>query len=201
MSLQEIDLLQVTQVAEYEVEWALTIKAAVEADDEIQNVSDFEYVHHALIAKEDCEGAVERIRGLQYFREEYKITDSVEEGVQLLQQFLKQQENFLLTVDIDREKGHFVWVYDNAKIKPSAVRSPEDWRTYIGGKDFLFVLLWVAAGLIHLGKVLSLFFIPLLLSKKVFITCLMPCTAMSKRVVKAWSTSASVKECREKISP
>lgn len=110
MSLHSIDLQRVTEITQEERSWALNIKAAVEEAGDIQNVSDFEYVHHAFVARDNIGSAVERIRGLQFFREEYHINDTVEEGMELIHAFLAQQPKWLLTVDIDPEKGHFVYV-------------------------------------------------------------------------------------------
>jgi hypothetical protein len=138
MSLQDIDVVKVSETTRDELEWAVNIKAAIESNPDIRNVSDMEYIHHALIAKNDVAEAVRRIQGLQYFREEYRIKDTIEEGTELIRAFLKQQDGFVLTVDVDLEKGHFVWVYDNAKIRPDRVDFPEDWRVYLGGIYYMF---------------------------------------------------------------
>ena len=138
MSLQDIDIALVSEISQDEQMWATNIKAAIQSDPDIQNVPDMVYVHHALIAKSDVAAAVRRIHGLQFFREEYRIKDTVEEGMELIRGFLKQQQGYILSVDVDVSNGHFVWVYDNAKVRPDLVDFPEDWRVFLGGLYYLY---------------------------------------------------------------
>ena len=129
-----VDLWNLT---EEELEWCWALKVAVEAEDDLKPLSDFEYVHQALYAKENTESALARVRGLQAFREEYRISDNPEEGIQMIEAFMNLHPNFLLSVDIDETLGHFVLIYDYAKRRPGNVKSDRDWRNHLGGMYYL----------------------------------------------------------------
>ncbi|CAB9525563.1 expressed unknown protein [Seminavis robusta] len=122
---------------EEELEGAWALKIAVEADDEVDNLSDFEYVHQAIFARENTEVALARVRGLQAFRQHYKIHDTPEEGVELVNAFMNKHPGFLLSVDIDETHGHYVMIYDYARRKPHEVKTEEDWRGHLGGMYYL----------------------------------------------------------------
>lgn len=158
MSLHSLDVHRVSQITGEETRWALNIKYIVLEDaEDVRNVSDFEIIHHAMVARDDMDGALERLRGLQVFREEYSISDTVEEGMELLRAFMIQQQGFLLTVDVIPGHANFVFVYDNAKIRPTALNTPEDWRTYLGGLYYLFQCMHsnveaCRQGVVHVGE-------------------------------------------------
>lgn len=157
MSLESLDLVRASHITEQECEWAIALKEAVAEADDIKNLSDFDYVQNSLIAKDDLESAMDRIRGIEIFREEYNINDTVEEGIALITQFLKQQPAFILTVDLDPEKGHFVFVYDTAKLQPKFRDFPEDWRVHLGAWYYLFHAMnsnihSCRQGVVHIGE-------------------------------------------------
>ncbi|CAB9525560.1 expressed unknown protein [Seminavis robusta] len=154
---QALKVARISEISSEEREWAANIKAAAEAAEDIRNVSDMEYVHQAIIAKDDVDGALKRLRGLQDFRDEYKIKDTVEQGIELIKGFLRQQEGFLLTIDVDREKGHFVWVYDTAKIAPERCDYPDDWQIYLGAMYYQMNAMHsnmfaIREGVVHIGE-------------------------------------------------
>ena len=124
-------------LSDEELEWVWALKIAVEADEDLKPLSDLEYVHQALFAKENTEEAVKRVRGLQYFREEYRICDHPEEGVRLIEAWMNKHPGFLLSVDVDEIHGHFIMVYDYAKRRPGEIKTPEDWRDHLGGMYYL----------------------------------------------------------------
>lgn len=122
-------------VQEEEIRWALAIKGAALADEELKPLTDFDYTHYALVFQEDVEKALEHIRYMQYFFEEYNIrSNDPEEGTELIRQVCKMHPGFLLSVDWDEMNGHFVAVYDFAKRNPKAVDLPEEWRIHLGNK-------------------------------------------------------------------
>ncbi|CAB9526068.1 expressed unknown protein [Seminavis robusta] len=149
-----------------EIRWALAIKAAVvdsnkakqeEGEDELIELTDFEYCQYALVTKGDVEDALERIEKMQAFREEYQIHDTAEEGMEILRAFTIQQPWFMVSVDYNPTNGHFIAVYDYAKLKPAAVDYPEDWRIWLGGLYYLFQicqsnLVACREGLVHIAE-------------------------------------------------
>ena len=71
-----------------------------------------EYAHQALYVLDDVEDALQRLQALQYFREEYNINDTPEEGVEIFSRFLEKHPGFVLSIDYEPMFGHFVIVYD-----------------------------------------------------------------------------------------
>lgn len=143
------------QLTEQECRWALAIRNVVKEDEDLEKISDMEYAHHALLARGNVEQAVARIRGMQYFRQEYNIKDTAEEGIQLLEQFMRKHPGFVLSVDYDAAHGHFIIVYDYAKRNPSAIDFPHDWRVHLGGFFYLFQamqsnIVSMREGLVHI---------------------------------------------------
>ena len=124
-------------LSEEELEWAWALKIAVEADDELKPLSDFEVVQQALFARENTEDALARCHGLQAFREEYHIHDTPLEGVQLIEGFMSKHPGFLLSIDMDENHGHFVFVYDYAKRRPNDLKTDADWRNHLGGMYYM----------------------------------------------------------------
>lgn len=119
-------------LSETEIRWALAIKGAAAAEEDLKPLKDYEYVQHALISKDDVEEAVEHIRSMQYFREEYNINDTPEEGEYLFRKFTEKHKGFLLSVDWDDSNGHFVVAYDYVRRNPAAIDYPEEWRMHLG---------------------------------------------------------------------
>ena len=146
--------LLTTSLTDQECQWALEIKNAVMEDGDLKELTDFEYAQHAIASKGDLEKALLKVGGLQTFREEYKVLDTLEEGLQALRAFQKQQPWFVLDVEYEPEFGHFVCVYDYGVMDPdAAMKMPEDWRTYIVGLYYIFQLLQANLGSIREGLV------------------------------------------------
>ncbi|CAB9526069.1 expressed unknown protein [Seminavis robusta] len=149
-----------------EVRRALAIKAAIvdsnkerreQGEDELIELTDFEYAQYALLTKGNVEDALERIEKMQAFREEYRIQDTVEEGMEIMQALTIQQPWFVVSVDYNPTHGHFVFVYDYSKLKPAAVDYPEDWRIFLGGMYYIYQLglsnlLACREGLVHIAE-------------------------------------------------
>ncbi|CAB9515744.1 expressed unknown protein [Seminavis robusta] len=119
---------------------ALEIKAAVEADDRIRNLSDFEYVHYALTRKspeETMESLTHRVYMMQCFREEYRIQDTFEEGLELIHQYTQQQPGLVIDVQLLASSYNYLSVEDFAKFNPRAVKTHEDYRIFTGGSFYM----------------------------------------------------------------
>ena len=142
-----------------ELQWALDIKQAVQDDPDLNELSDYDYSVYALVTKGDLENALYRIQGLQHFREEYKIHDTVEEGMELIKAFCKQQPWVILdlayfpisvvrnvqtaeeevgpTANQTLMDGYFILVMDYAAWNPKALKTEEDWRIFLGGMYYI----------------------------------------------------------------
>ena len=88
-----------------ERQWALSIKAAIVGDPEVDNLSDFEYAQLALMDHGDVEAAVERARHMQTFKHEYGITDTLEQSRQLLPKLVKLLPGMPLSLSYNRRDG------------------------------------------------------------------------------------------------
>ena len=137
-----------------ECRWAHEIKIAVTEDDDLKDLSDFEYAQHAITSQGNLENTLLKVSGLQTFREEYNVQDTLEEGLQALKDFQKQQPWFVLDVEYEPQFGHFVCVYDYGVCDPAAaLKMPDDWRIYIVGLYYVFQLLQANIGAIREGLV------------------------------------------------
>ncbi|CAB9515236.1 expressed unknown protein [Seminavis robusta] len=137
-----------------EIEWAHAIKQAVEEDEDLQELTDFEYAHYAIFTHGDTDNAVDRIRNMQEFRAEYKISNTAEEGIDLLQEMMtKQQPWLVLDMDYSTEREHFTLVLDYSRLQPSKVKTPEDWRIMVGGQYYLHQIIHATIPSIQKGMV------------------------------------------------
>lgn len=123
-----------------ELQRAYEIKAGIEEAENIRNLSDFEYVHLAIACppQEDLDKILERVYLLQCFRDEYHLSDTVEDGMDLIREFLEQQKGFMLSLDFSPSQGSYIMVSDFAKFNPSAVQTPHDWKIRVAGLYYMF---------------------------------------------------------------
>ncbi|CAB9506868.1 expressed unknown protein [Seminavis robusta] len=125
---------------DHEIRRAWQIKRAVEANEELQNLTDFEYAHYALGTSsrqngdEPIEQVLHRIYMMQCFREEYNVKDSLEEGIQVLHDFTIQHRGVTLSVEFLPEGRNFISVEDLAKLYPARdMATPDQVRVYMAG--------------------------------------------------------------------
>lgn len=92
-------------ITDEERNWALDLRDAVEAQGDLYMISDMELAQFAILTRGNTELAIQRIEGMQTFREHYKIDPiDVDLGVTCLRAMMDQQPGFLLHVDSDPEK-------------------------------------------------------------------------------------------------
>ena len=102
-----------------ERQWALDIKNAVEHVPELDKLNDFWYGQLAIICKEDVADAVARVQGLQHFRQEYDINDTLQDGCQALQGMIKLLPQHELAFGFSHSDGCYINVSDMAKYEPA----------------------------------------------------------------------------------
>jgi hypothetical protein len=113
--------------------WASAIKAAIEADPEIDNLNDFCYVQLAVICLENVEEAVEKARDMQGFRNEYNVRDDLEDAKKTVWEYLNLYDNFILSFTYSEDEKSYVLAVDFAAMDYKAVQTDKAWRTNIAG--------------------------------------------------------------------
>ena len=106
-------------ISDSERAWALQLKNAVETSPDFENLTDMEYARHALAAKGDFKRAMTRIKGLQQFRQDYKVDDTVDQGMYYLERFMRLQPGTLLHIDTCPDTGEGVIGWDQSALDPA----------------------------------------------------------------------------------
>lgn len=126
-------------LSDQEREWAKAIREAVQTDEELTPLSDFEYAHYALISKGDTRNALMRARALQAFRQEYQVDDSVEQGLYMMGELMRQQEGLLLGLDVDSTTLEGLHVMDIGKLNSEVAMGINPLHTYVDYNWRIFV--------------------------------------------------------------
>ncbi|CAB9501308.1 expressed unknown protein [Seminavis robusta] len=120
-------------ITEEERNWALAIKEAVEGDPDLSNISDFLCAQLAIVEPNNMEAALNRIRQMQWFKEEYDIRDSLEDARKLVQEYLCLFENHILSFSYSYEHGSYICCIDCAACDKDALQTEKQWQTNLGG--------------------------------------------------------------------
>lgn len=111
---------------------ALAIKQAVQEHPDMQGVSDFMCAQCAIVDGDNLEASMERLYGLQCFKEEYHIDDTVQQGLDLFRKFTKLMPQYHLCFTYHSARGVYVLVYDNAGFYSSRVENDESIQLWLG---------------------------------------------------------------------
>lgn len=152
MSSEMADPMMAT---EQEKAWAIAIKSTVEADEKLDNLTDMEYLQHAIVAKEKVEKALKRVKRMQAYKKKYGIAkdgDDYEAGWKVIQQFFDQQPGMMTGIGIDT-KGRLVSCFDYKKFMPKKVKTEEDWKIFMGAFFYMFQALQPNVAAIRDGTV------------------------------------------------
>lgn len=114
-----------------EREWALRIKAAIEEDPDLDNLSDFAYAQYALLEPKLAPGAslepvLERAYQMQAFREEHRILNTSSQAKQIFRDTMSLFPGFFLAFMYNKEEssgGGYVFVFDSTKVLASTFSS------------------------------------------------------------------------------
>ena len=125
------------RLTEEEWHWAWDIKEAIEANAEIDNLSDFFYAQFGIICKDNVEDALERAAALQGFRAEYSVKDTYEDGCLCIKQlFLLMPEQFLDFSFNDRE-GAYVFTTDSTKMDSTQLSSSNRFSAWMAATYYM----------------------------------------------------------------
>jgi len=144
-----------------ELRRAREIKAAVEASDKIDTsepdatasssfgifgenvkcgrIAEYDYAQLAITSRHlEMDVVVERAYKLQCFKKEYKIQDTLEEGLYLIHQLMQRFPGFVLSVDFAPRYGSYIFVYDYAAFFPGCIKTLDDVRSFLGGLYYIY---------------------------------------------------------------
>lgn len=126
-----------------ERQWALTLKRALSENEETKSISlsDMEIVQFGMVERGHLLKSLDRIKKLDQFRTQYGIKETVEDGVECVKKFMKQQPGLLLNLDQCARHKHYVQVMDMANFHPRRVQFDKDWRVFLSGMHYLMVCL------------------------------------------------------------
>lgn len=133
-------------ITEEERGWALAIKEALTKEDPelAAKLSDFEYAHHALIAKEKVPKALTRIKRLDKFRQDHGISTEVtaEDAMQIIQKFESSSPGMFLSFGKnsgnERPEGTYLSTWHYGSFLPKNYTQPEDWKNCFAAFYYLF---------------------------------------------------------------
>jgi hypothetical protein len=134
-------------ISDQELQWALELKHLVNESERLNlecPMSDMELAHHAIIAQGNVVEALVRIEGLDRFRREYRIDQSVQQGLYFVLNFMKQQPGYLLHLDANPQTYEGIMVTDSAAFSDKCAReatptvsAEEQWRICVGAIYYL----------------------------------------------------------------
>lgn len=114
-----------------EVIWAQQIKEAA-ATSGLGNLSDFEYLQHAIVAKANVYKAVRRIQRLTEFRARYKLSNAnTDNAMAMLRSAEALFPGFFGGSGIDDE-GRVIQHLNFAAFEPAKLTSHKQWRDFMG---------------------------------------------------------------------
>lgn len=129
-------------ISDEEKEWALEIKRAVEDNEHLLPLTDYEYVQHALVSEGKLGEALCRVERMQNFCQEYGVDKSVEQAMEMLVELIHQQPGFLLHMDCDPVAHNTINVIDLGMFDPRLAQADPDgrdrnWRTFACGVFYM----------------------------------------------------------------
>ncbi|CAB9507575.1 unknown protein [Seminavis robusta] len=141
------------QLSNEERQWALSIKASIETNNEIDPVSDFACVHLAMIFQGDVEAAVESALHLQCFRQDYDIMDTLSDSRRALAKLIKLFPKFYMSYSFNKEDGNYYLVYDVTQFCIKKMTRTEMFTTFNAGAYFFKHAMTVDFALMRKGSV------------------------------------------------
>jgi CRAL/TRIO domain len=99
----------------------------------------FDFAQQSIVAsgEETAEDIADRLYKLQCFRDEYRIQDTAEEGVSLINQLMEIMPGYLLSVDFAPRYGSYIFVWDFAAFYPAKVKEEKDLRILLGALYYI----------------------------------------------------------------
>lgn len=136
--LQPVDTTMLLQPDE--MSRAVEIKLAAAERPDLKPLSDFEYVHYAICTSgESMEEVLYRMEMMQAFKEEYGIQDTVQQGIEMMDQLTRvDQPGFLVSMEYLPSSQNFLSVTAWCNLIPGRCKTDEQWRVFIGSMYYKY---------------------------------------------------------------
>ncbi|CAB9516313.1 expressed unknown protein [Seminavis robusta] len=136
--IENIDDPRRMKLTQEERVWALEIKEMIENSPELDTkYNDFMYAQMAIITKGDLEDAMNRAHGLQDFRREYKILDTLEQGHMCMKKFIEILPLHWLSFSFSPSEGTYILVHDVSKIDTNLLNTVSKVETWMAASYYL----------------------------------------------------------------
>lgn len=128
------------QISAQEKDRALKIKVAVEKDERLRSLSDYEYVEWALTTVGlGLDVICERVYRMQCFREQYRIQDTAVDGAVILCTLIARLlPGYILSFDFLHSSKNYCTVIDCARFLPRQIQSEDDFRNLLGNAFYMY---------------------------------------------------------------
>ena len=120
---------------------ALAIKEAAANDPDLDPISDFMCAQLALLEGDNIEAALERAHGLQMFRQEYDIQETLDDGVRCFTGLIDLFPRFHLCFTYSAEQGNYVFIYDMAQFDLRLLTNDKRIRYWLGGTYYCLTVI------------------------------------------------------------
>ena len=99
----------------------------------------YDFAQQAIVApsEDTVDDIADRLYKLQCFRDEYRIQDTVEEGVSLIHQLMEIMPGYLLSVDFAPRYGSYIFVWDFAAFHPARLKDQSNLRVFLGALYYI----------------------------------------------------------------
>ena len=128
------------EATEDELKWAALIKDAAEKDPDLHTdiILDLEYLHHGIVATDNVNEALKRLKRMQRFKERHgiKIDGSYEEGMRDIRMFQEAHQGFFLSLGVLPNQSTVVSV-DYSALRARKVKRDESFSVLMRGMFYV----------------------------------------------------------------
>lgn len=123
---------------EEELQWARAVKSAIEASNELDNLSsDYLYAQYAIVERGNVPAALDRAARMQAFREEYGVLDTLADARRHLEALVDSMPGLFLSFSFNQCDSNYAVVLDVTKFDMSAIQTHERVSSCIKGWYYL----------------------------------------------------------------
>ena len=132
--------------------WALDIKDCLNMLPDV-DATDFMCAQLAIICKDNLEDAMRRAQGIQTYQEEYKILDTLEDGMRVFSRHVSLFPKHWLTLTYSHTDETYVFMQDIAELDMSQLTTPRRVDDWFAGCYYIHALLCPDFATIRTGAI------------------------------------------------